>query len=389
MSNNEAATLDPQTPSQDALSAVAQVGNRAEELIRVWRDAGNAAAIVEVAEGGSGAARKAARRAIGVLKSRGISIPERRHVAQLTTATEESTEAWMIPPDASLNMVFVLARWPKARRGKVVFAYLNDGFGLVRVRIAEIAQSGLKAEVKRMTGDRVRLVKVPLEWARARIAAARAKNAEHDIPLPLGLTSASDLLEPAPASPPPHPFDEEGLALADEDALTMAKDSGLLHRMPEFAAWLPSREAVQEMLRELGKELTPGVQPSEEELNERMQAAIRSATDRYFSPQLRERLVTAMKDSALSVLAREGEVKTLEVVAALQAIEKRGLITDPPHEVPFLRAFFEKAVQLLASQNNGQLRIPVAGTGTASAPSDAPDSAEAPAGEASASDSPA
>ena len=39
--------------------------------------------------------------------------------------------------------------------------------------------------------------------------------------------------------------------------------------------------------------------------------------------------------------------------------EQAGLITNPPHEVPFLRAFFEKAVAVLAAQGQGNIRIPV------------------------------
>lgn len=375
MSKNESA-FDPQTPGAEALAAVAQAGPRAEELIHTWREAANAAAIVEVAEGGTGAARKAARRALGVLRSRGIAIPERTRVAQIATNDAELTEAWMAPPDGALNLVLVIARWPKARRGRVVFAHLNDGAGLLNLRIAEIAQSSLKTETKRLFGDRVRLVKVPVEWARARIAAARAKNSETKVPLPLGLTSAADLLEPVPDEVT-HPFDDEGLDLAADDAKSVAEGSGQLHRLPEFGPWLPSRQAVQEMLLEIGKDLTPGAQPDEADMRERVQAAIRSATDRYFSPEVRERLVIAMKDSALGVLAREGEVKTLEVVAAIKAIQACGLITDPPHEVPFLRAFFEKATQVLMAQNKGQLRIPIGGG--PSAPADAATEAPQPA----------
>jgi hypothetical protein len=66
-----------------------------------------------------------------------------------------------------------------------------------------------------------------------------------------------------------------------------------------------------------------------------------------------------MKDSALSVLAREGETQALLIVAALRAVERAGLITDPPHEVPFLRAFFDKAIAVLLAQGGGQLRVPV------------------------------
>ncbi|MBE7479378.1 MAG: hypothetical protein HS104_05250 [Polyangiaceae bacterium] len=66
-----------------------------------------------------------------------------------------------------------------------------------------------------------------------------------------------------------------------------------------------------------------------------------------------------MKDSALSILAREGEQKALEVAATISCIESRGILSDAPHEVGFLKGFFEKAVSLLLAQGGGSLRIPV------------------------------
>ena len=84
-----------------------------------------------------------------------------------------------------------------------------------------------------------------------------------------------------------------------------------------------------------------------------------SATDRYFTPERRENLSRVMKDSALSVLSREGEVRTLEVVATMKNIRDAGLITNPPHEVGFLRGFFDKAISAMAYQDGGRLRIPM------------------------------
>ena len=66
-----------------------------------------------------------------------------------------------------------------------------------------------------------------------------------------------------------------------------------------------------------------------------------------------------MRDSALSVLQRAGEQPALEVVAAMKSILAAGLITNPPREVPFLRAFFDKAIGLMVAQGGGQLRIPI------------------------------
>jgi hypothetical protein len=90
-----------------------------------------------------------------------------------------------------------------------------------------------------------------------------------------------------------------------------------------------------------------------------LQEEIDSATDRYFSPQIRQELVELIKDSALSILAREGEARALEIAAVMKAILACGLITDPPREVPFLRGFFEKAVSMMIAQGGGRLKLPV------------------------------
>ena len=66
-----------------ALAAVSTAGSGAEALVAAWIKAGNAEAVNEVAERGAGSIRKAARRGINVLKSRGVPIPVRRMVASV------------------------------------------------------------------------------------------------------------------------------------------------------------------------------------------------------------------------------------------------------------------------------------------------------------------
>jgi hypothetical protein len=176
------------------------------------------------------------------------------------------------------------------------------------------------------------------------------------------------LLEPVAGPPPPHPFDEEGLELAEEDAREMAKESATLHGLPEFRGWFPTRASVEEMLFKVGETVTPGEQPDPEDVKKKLEAEVVSATDRYFSPERRADLVRAMKDSALSVLSREGEQKALELAAVIKSIESCGLITDPPHEIGFLKGFFDKAVSLLLAQGGGSLRIPIAAKRTETSP---------------------
>src|ERR1043165_7148475 len=71
--------------AEGAKSAIAKVGDRSAELVDAWVAAKNAAAVAEFArdESAPGPARKAARRALNVLKARGVAIPERTHVARI------------------------------------------------------------------------------------------------------------------------------------------------------------------------------------------------------------------------------------------------------------------------------------------------------------------
>lgn len=343
-----------------ALAAVTDAGDRAEDLIRAWVDASNVEAVAEVAERGDGPSRKAARRALGVLKSRGIRPPGRRRVATLASSGEPAVEAWMMAPDAAGIELFAIGSRPPAGRTRVCLVFLHASQGIARVDHRTLSQSQLKEYFsKLMPGAGYGAITVPVQWARWRIREARRSHTDRGGIEPLGFSTARDLLEPIPGEAPPHPFDQEGLEIADEDALEMAQRSADLHRLPEFRGWLPSQEAMRELLTEVGKKLSPGDEPDPETMNAHLVEEIARATDRYFSPQLREELVAKMKDSALSVLSREGEHASLEVVAAMRAIERCGLVTNPPHEVPFLKAFFEKAVGSMLAQGGGRLRVPV------------------------------
>ena len=347
--------------ADDALNALAQVGDHAASLIEAWVAQSNAAAVAMAAEQATGAVRKIARRGLNILKSRGVTIPARGRVATVTQINSVPTiRAWVMPPDATGGVVVILAAHTPTRRYRTAFVYMHDEIGIHRVESGEQSLTQLKEAMTRLApGSALKPIEVPLDWARARIVQARKRHTASGIPQPLGLTTIARLLEPAPEELPEHPFDSEGFELADEDAREMAAASARLHELPEFRNWLPPRAALDEMLAKVGEHLTPDVQPEQSELAAIIEEEVKSATDRLFSPQSREQLVTTMKDSALSVLSREGETKTLEVVAAMKRITAAGLITDPPHEIGFLRAFFDKALAVLLAQGQGKLSIPV------------------------------
>lgn len=355
------AAADLSASADNALTALGRAGENAVALVEAWVKAGNAGAVNVASERASGPARKAARRGLNVLKARGIPIPTENRVTSVTgEKAPEVAEALLLAPDGNGSVCLVITSRSPTTRAHSVFVYLHDEFGIHRVNVGDLSQSQLKEALARaLPGADYRPVKVPVSWARARIAAARKKHASRGVPEPLGFSTAQTLLEPVPSEAEEHPFDGEGLELGDEDAQDLAKNSQSLHFLPEFRGWFPAKEAIDEMLFKVGERLTPGSEPDPEDLKKKLDEEVASATDRYFTPERRESLVRAMKDSALSVLSREGEVRTLEVVATMKNIGDAGLITNPPHEIGFLRAFFDKAISALAYQDGGRLRIPI------------------------------
>ncbi|MCA9647166.1 MAG: hypothetical protein KC492_41040 [Myxococcales bacterium] len=364
MSKSQSTFSDQQVSAKadQALAELSAAGDAAAQLIDAWVAAGNAEAVLAAADSSQGTWRKSARRGLNVLKARGVSIPVAKRVARPTKQSARTWEAWLMSPDATGTVAIIIATREPAGRYKACFSFARDGAGIFRVETGEFSASALREAMdKLIPGAGYKPVKVPLEWARARLANCRTAHRTNSTPEPLGLKRAAELIEPAPSDTPTHPFDEEGLELSAEDARELAESSGDLHRLPEFRAWFPTKPAVDELLMEVGKTLSPGVEPDQDKLNQTLETKLLEATDRYFSPQRREDLLRNMKDAALSVLAREGEQAALEVVAAMRMIEARGLITDPPSEVAFLRGFFQKALSLLAARDGGALRIPIPG----------------------------
>ncbi len=360
---NPTVQFDDQTLSataQTALQAVSEHAANSQALIDRWVAAGNAAAVNEVAERGTGAARKAARRGLNVLKSRGVSIPTVGKKATLAAKDARVTEAWMLSPDGAGVRLLAFSKPRSGGSCDACMIYLRDDQGVMRVENLQSTPARLRAALaKALPAAGYDPVKVPLEWARAKVASARARHAERKVPEPMGFSAAASLLTPVPGAEQEHPFDAEGFELAEDDAVELAKDSGSLHHVPEFRGWLPSQAAVREMLVNVGRKLDPDSPPAQDVVSELLKEEMLAATDRYFTPDHREQMVTWMKDAGISVLAREGESTALKVAATIQVVERCGLVTSPPRDVPFLRAFFEKAVSLLMAQSGGKLDIPV------------------------------
>jgi hypothetical protein len=335
--------------AEGARKAIDAAGDRAADLVDAWVGRKNVLAVLEIAmdDAAPTLARKAARRGINVLKSRGVAIPERAR-SSATAEGGEVLEAWFRPPDGSSTSAFTLGSRSPQGRYKLVDVILKEGVGLVSIAAMQMSRSQLRDTfdgIAKRFGHPP--APVPMPWARARIAAARLDNEKSGTPLPLGVESNGDLLAPAPSAAPPHPIEASKLPIvAPEEALDR---SAKLHAEPELRGWLPEPPAIQALLNEVGRQVRPEDAAEPGLAQRKVREVIEKATDSFFTREARVGLAERMRDAAISMAARGARDRAADVVATAGAIGALAADAEP-HTVPFLRAFFEKAFGLATAR---------------------------------------
>ena len=350
-----------QASGDSALDRLEQVGDRAEALVEAWIRASNAAAVHEVAwsEKVSSGVRKVARRGLNVLRSRGVALPEK---VKKTVAEDDGAtfEAWYLVPDHTGVGVFTLASCTVGSHLHLVDVQVHRDAGVIDVNSGEITRGNLRAGFKNIEQARgFGPVSVPVEWARWRVERAKKQNAVSGLVLPLGFAKAADLLTPVPESLPAHPMDTEDMRFDDALVAQSVAASANLHSEPEFAREIPTLAAMQEVLQRVGERYGAVEDKTDEVLRDLLAEELVVATDRYFTPDARDRLAEAMRDVAISVCARAGKDRAKQILAVAEAVKRAGLITSPPSDIPFLKIFFDKGIAVLAATTGGKLSIPM------------------------------
>ena len=345
-----------------AIAAAVQSGNAIESLVDRWVAANNVEAIAAVADADQApaAARKAARRGIAVLKARGIAVPERQRVARLIDDTPTHVEATFLPPDGSGASAFTIAKREANGRFHIAEVIIRDAVGVLYAGSGWLSGSQLKdtrARAEKSVG--VAPVRIPIEWARERIARAVEQNKTSGRVLPLQFDSCRPLVESKAEAATAHPLADLEASAANAPTDAHVTDSARVHEEPEFHGWIPDQAAVGELLQKVGERLGSDGMKDPARFDEALREEVAAATDRYFTPDVRSQIAARLLDAAISVRARRGDERATALAVLARAIREAGLITSPPRDIPFLLGYFQKAIGMLARQNGGQLRIPV------------------------------
>ena len=362
-----------------AIEAARKAGDSAPALVRSWLDASNVEAIAAVADADavSSATRKEARRALNVLKSRGTAIPMKPRVARINSRAEVAIEATFLPPDSSGTTAISITSRDASGRYHLAEVIIRENVGVMNAGSAWLSGSQLReGRTRTLEGLGVAPVQVPVDWARARIAAAKKQSVASGRILPLGLEGCQELIEPAPETAQAHPVADLEAQLTDELVAARTPRSESLHDEPEFRSWMSDRATLDELLQRVGQRLGQQGGSSEQEMFQAaMSQEMENSTDRFFSPEIRNVVAARMQDVAISVRARKGNDRALDVLAVAKAVREAGLITSPPREIPFLVGFMQKGISFLAHQGGGSLRIPMSAPGPqapSAPPSDEP-----------------
>ncbi|AKT44196.1 hypothetical protein [Chondromyces crocatus] len=347
---------------EQAVEALRGAGESGSALVEAWAAKSNVEAVAAAAEADDtpASARKTARRALNILKARGVSIPSRPRVVRLADDRSGAEEATLLPPDATGTSAVTVTRREASGRYHIAEVIVREGVGVLHAGSGWLSGSQLKeGRARALESLGTAPVPVPVAWARHRIAQARKQNATSGQVIPLGFEGCRELVETAAEVEAKHPVADLEEQITAELVAEHAPKSLALHDEPEFRGWLPTRQAMDEALQGLGQKLGPDGLQDPAKVNAALREEIEAATDRFFSPEVRAVFAERMRDSAVSLRARRGDAAALGALAVARAIREAGLITSPPREIPFLTSFFNKALAMMAQQGGGQLRIPM------------------------------
>jgi hypothetical protein len=353
------ATLDASFES--AFDVVGKVDSkRHEALINAWVARRNAAAVAAVAnrDDAPNTARKAARRAINVLKSRGVSIPERPSVVAAMPKPEFTIEARAMFPDGRGAQIWWIAKIAKTGGTEVVEVTTVDKMGVISINRGNPSAGNLRQIWQGWVSRAGRSpTEVPVEYARRRIAEARAVSVARKAVLPMGIDGSKELLgDLTKINDGKHPLDGEDLVVPSEENAVKARVEGSmhLHEEPEFASWLPDDPAGVALLQSINERVQaigvlPGSHADEEQqkkIDVAVNEAIEEAANAYFDDERKKLYVARMRDAAWS-LYKSGLIdRAVDALVVANAIERAGVISDRPSEIPFVRGMFVKLIAI-------------------------------------------
>jgi hypothetical protein len=311
-----------------------------EALVALLLARGDAPRLQRLGDGGDKALAKQARRALHLLRTRGVAAPKpgkrEFRVHGPYAAVEELSMASSI--DGRGERVVWLVR-PAEGSFDVFEAQLSETRGLIEFKAGNAPRRDWRQHMGRALADeRLGVARISDRHARQLIeegyrrtvAAGRVAPEEFArARLDLGHWEP-ETTHPALALAPPLPLDEARGRL----------DS--LHALPQLAMWIPPEEILPELDLEIGNILTSKLIVDPGQRRAQLHEAVRKVADKALGPEYRARLAGRLRETAFLLVAggQIDEARLCTTAAALTLDEAVGADGNP-----FVLALFEKVVR--------------------------------------------
>lgn len=283
---------------------------------------------------------KEGKRALYVLRTRGVAVPEpaRRPPLAAPPPPEPVVPCYASALDGRGERAIWVGRTVPGKGIEIAQAVLSDSDGITELHLGVVGRKEYRLLGKDLLerGRGMGVGELDRERAKSLVAAARALNDSRGHAPPEGTDAW--LARLGPALPLPDPAAEfPPLPEAEEQAAREA--SGALHQLPLVRGWLADEDALRALAQKLDEISVSSLYLDEAQRGEAAARAISDATAAYFDEPRRARWGSRLYALA-DHLRRSGDTSHARMAAAAARALRAG---TEPARVPFARLLVEKA----------------------------------------------
>jgi hypothetical protein len=321
-----------------ALLPSALAAGEGEALVALLVERGDSGRLQRLGEGADKALAKQARRALHLLRTRGVTLPapEPRQYRMRGPFAADEEPSLVSRIDGQGDRLVWLVR--AAESGFAVFqAQASEARGLVGFQALEAPRKQWRQHAADLVADELMTVaRVAASYARGLIEEAYQRT------LALGRTPPEefvrarlDLGHYEPRGPAEHPVHlvAPPLPLAEARARLAT-----LHQLAAVAPWIPDEEELQRLDLEVGQVLTSKLVLEPQLKREQLERAIERVANQALTPAYRARLAERLRETAY-LLALRGRVDEgrLAATAAQLTLDESVAAADNPFVIELFR----------------------------------------------------
>jgi hypothetical protein len=302
--------------------------------------AGRAEVLAALAAHPSKDVAKEGKRALYLMKTRGVSVPElpRVAIAPPPQPTEAPVPCYASALDGHGERAVWIGRSIPGKGIEVGQAVLSDQQGITEFHLGMLGRKEYRAFGKELLqrGHGMGVAEVDRDFATALVAAARALNGTAGQASPPGTDAWLDRLGPAsPLADPAVRFP----ALPEEEERAAVQSSGRLHELPLVKGWLADEDALRALALKLDEIAVSSLYLDERQRSEASARAVTDALAGHFDEQ-RRTLWAARLFALADHLQRARDEESARLAAAAARALRGGVAVE---QMPFARLLVEKA----------------------------------------------